>query len=156
MTSSIRGDRTPLSILFSFIRTWQIIDRYLELELSKQESNPIRFAIMNALYRHGGQMTPTEISKWVFRSKNSITSVINNLEREGFVRREPSKSDRRSVTVVITEKGWSKTNKITPIAQEISREILSCLDREQLDTLGTILRAIRKDALTKISISKTE
>ena len=155
MTSSIRGDRTPLSILFSLIRTWQIINRYLELELRKQESSPIRFAIMNALYRHGGQMTPTEISEWVFRSKNSITSAINTLEREGFVRREPSKSDRRSVTVVITEKGWGKTNKITPIAQEISREILSCLDREQLETLGTSLRAVRKHVLTKISNMET-
>lgn len=155
MTSSIRGDRTPLSILFSLVRTWQIINRYLELELRKQESSPIRFAIMNALYRHGGQMTPTEISEWVFRSKNSITSVINTLEREGFVRREPSKNDRRSVTVVITDKGWGKTNKITPIAQEMSREILSCLDKEQLDTLRATLRAVRENVLTKISNMET-
>lgn len=154
MTSSIRNDKTPLGTLFALIRTWQVIDRYLELELRKQGSNPIRFAIMNALYRHGGRMTPTEISKLVFRSKNTITSVINTLERERFVQRESSKSDRRSSEVVITDKGWDKTNKITPVAQEISREILSCLDKEELDALGAILKTVRKSLLQKIS--KTE
>jgi DNA-binding MarR family transcriptional regulator len=38
-------------------------------------------------------------------SKASISSVVDTLERNGLVRREPSPSDGRSVLIVITERG---------------------------------------------------
>src|SRR4030066_25125 len=76
-------------------------------------------------------MTPSEISETVFREKNSITAVLNTMERQGVVHREPSTNDRRSVKVVITDKGWKEANRLSPIAQELSREELSNGERNQ-------------------------
>jgi DNA-binding MarR family transcriptional regulator len=144
-------DKTPLGTLLSILLSFEVLARFLEVELKRYKASLIRFNIMSALFINGGEMTPSEIAGSVFREKNSITAVINTLEREGVVRREPSTSDRRSVRVVITEKGWKEANRLSPIAQELSREVLSCMDKKQVEELVACMRTIRESLLPKIA-----
>ena len=145
------ADKTPLGTLLSILTSFEVLARYLEVELRPYEASLIRFHIMSTLFRSGGEMMPSEIAESVFREKNSITAVINTLERQGVVRREPSTDDRRSVKVVITDKGWKEANRLSPIAQELSREALSCLDKEHIQELVDIMRTIRESLLPKIA-----
>jgi MarR family 2-MHQ and catechol resistance regulon transcriptional repressor len=147
----VTEDKTPLSTLFSMVRSWEIVERYLDLELKEQESSLIRFAIMNTLYRHSGHLTPSELARETFRSKNSITPVLKALEAGGYIKRIPSNNDGRSVNIAITDKGWEKANNMAPRAQVFSRDMLSCLDKEEIDTLLNILRKMRKSLLDKIN-----
>jgi len=98
-------------------------------------------------------MTPSEIAESVFREKNSITAAINTMERQGIVRREPSPNDRRSVKVVITDKGWKEANQLNPVAQEISREVLSSMDKEQVENLVETMRTLRESLLPRLAKS---
>ena len=148
-----RTDKTPLGTLMSILLSFEVLARFLEVELKRYKASLIRFNIMSALFINGGEMTPSEIAESVFREKNSITAVINTLEREGVVRREPSTSDRRSVRVVITDKGWKEANRLSPIAQELSREVLSCMDKKQVEELVACMRTIRESLLPKIARS---
>lgn len=148
---SKRTDKTPLGTLLSILMSFEVLARYLELELKRYEASLIRFNIMSALFKNGGEMTPSEISGIVFREKNSITAVINTLERQGVVRREPSTNDRRSVKVVITDKGWKEANRLSPVAQELSREVLSCMDKEQVEDLVEIMRNLRESLLPRLA-----
>ena len=148
---SRRTDKTPLGTLLSILMSFEVLERYLEIELRRYEASLIRFNIMSTLFKNGGEMMPSEIAASVFREKNSITAVINTLEKEGVVRREPSPDDRRSVRVVITEKGWRQANRLSPVAQEISREALSCIDREEVEDLVEIMRHLRENLLPKIT-----
>ena len=144
-------DKTPLGTLLSILMSFEVLARYLEVELRRHEATLIKFHVMSTLFKNGGEMTPSEIAESVFREKNSITAVINTLEREGVVRREPSTDDRRSVKVIITDKGWKVANRLSPIAQELSREALSCLDKEQLETLVGNMRTVRESLLPKVA-----
>ncbi|OGO18347.1 MAG: hypothetical protein A2Z15_01680 [Chloroflexi bacterium RBG_16_50_11] len=148
-----RTDKTPLGTLLSILMSFEVLARYLEIELKHSEASLIRFNIMSTLFKNGGEMTPSEIAESVFREKNSITAVINTLEREGVVSRKPSTNDRRSVKVVITEKGWKEANRLNPIAQELSREALICLDKEKVEDLVEIMRKIRESLLPRIAKS---
>ncbi len=149
---SKRADKTPLGTLLSVLMSFEVLARYLEVELSRHSSaSLIRFHIMSTLFRNGGEMTPSEIAERVFREKNSVTAVINTLERQGVVRREPSTDDRRSVKVVITDKGWNEANRLSPIAQELSRQALACLDKEHIEDLVEIMRQIRADLTPRIA-----
>jgi DNA-binding MarR family transcriptional regulator len=150
---SKRTDKTPLGTLLSILTSFEVLARYLEVELKRHEASLIRFNIMSTLFKNGGEMTPSEIAESVFREKNSITAVINTLERQGVVRREPSPDDRRSVKVVITDKGWKEANRLSPIAQELSREALSCMDKEQIEDLVDIMRTLRESLLPRIAKS---
>ncbi len=148
---SKRTDKTPLGNLLSILMSFEVLARYLELELKRYEASLIRFNIMSALFKNGGEMTPSEISEIVFREKNSITAVINTMERQGVVHREPSTNDRRSVKVVITEKGWKEANRLNPVAQELSREALACLEKQNVEELVETMRKLRENLLPKIA-----
>jgi DNA-binding MarR family transcriptional regulator len=144
-------DKTPLGTLLSVLISFEVMARYFELELRSHEATLIKFNIMTTLFNNGGEMTPSEIAGSVFREKNSITAALNTLEAEGVVRREPSTDDRRSVKVIITDKGWEKANRLSPIAQELSRETLSCLDKDQVENLVDNMRMIREKLLPEIA-----
>ena len=148
---SKRTDKTPLGTLLSILMSFEVLARYLEIELKRYKVSLIRFNIMSTLFKSGGEMMPSEIAESVFREKNSITAVINTLEREGVVRREPSTDDRRSVKVVITDKGWKEANRLSPVAQEISREVLSCLNKEKVEDLVEVMRNLRENLLPRIA-----
>src|SRR3972149_9226708 len=92
-----RTDKTPLGTLLSILTSYEVLARYLEVELQRHDASLIRFNIMSTLFKSGGEMTPSEIAESVFREKNSITAVLNTLERQGVIRRQPSSADRRSV-----------------------------------------------------------
>jgi len=149
-------DKTPLGTLLSVLTSYEVLGRYLEMKLRPYDATLIRFNIMSTLFKNGGEMTPSEISETVFREKNSITAVINTLERQGVVRREPSTDDRRSVKVVITDKGWKEANRLNPIAQELSREALSCINKDQIEELVGIMRTMRESLLERISKSSAK
>jgi DNA-binding MarR family transcriptional regulator len=144
-------DKTPLGTLLSIMTSYEVLARYLEVQLKHYKVSLIRFNIMSTLFKNGGEMTPSEIAENVFREKNSVTAVINTMERQGVVRREPSSEDRRSVKVVITEKGWKEANLLNPVAQELSREALSCMDKEQVENLVSMMRTLRESLSPKIS-----
>jgi len=57
------------------------------------------------------------------------------------------------VKVIISDEGWKEANRLSPIAQELSREALSCIDKEQLETLVGNMRTIRESLLPKIARS---
>ena len=150
-TISKIADKTPLGTLLSLITSYEVLRRYLEIELKRFGATSIRFQVMSALFKNGGIMTPSEIGKWVFREKNSITAVINTLEKQGVVRREPSRHDGRSVNIVITDEGRKEANRLNPIAQEISRNVLSYLDKDQTDEIIDVMRTLRVNLLPRIT-----
>ena len=146
-----RTDKTPLGTMLSVLSSFEVLSRYLEVELRRHDATLIRFNIMSTLYKNGGEMTPSEIAESVFRGKNTITAALNTLEAEGVVRRVPSTDDRRSVKVVITDKGWNVANHLSPIVQQLSRDALGCLDKAQEEELVGIMRRLREDLLPRLA-----
>lgn len=146
-------DKTPLGTLLSVLTSFEVLERYLEVELRQHEVSLIHFNIMSALYKNGGEMTPSEIAEAVFREKNSITAVLNTLERQGLVRREPSTNDRRSVKVVITDKGWQEANRLNPVVQELSRKALAYLEKQNVEALVETMRRLREQLLPRVAKS---
>ena len=69
--------------------------------------------------------------------------------------RVPNEYDRRSVNIVVTERGWEATEKMISIAEEISNIVISCLSEEEADILMDILKKIRKHLLSTTNVSAT-
>lgn len=132
----------------SLLRTGDMLNRYLETKLTarhkRYDIGPSSFGLMNALLSHNGQMTPTAISKWMFRSKHAITSLVRVAELRGIIRKEPNPLDRRSKYVWLTESGRRIANKVTPTVVETTHNALSCLTDEELQALNNVLRRLRK------------
>ena len=135
----------------SIITAADVVNRYLVIKLRRARSHSTRYAILNALVTHGGNMTPMALSKATFRSKYDITRVVDKLQRDGLVERHSSNADHRVKNITITPKGIDFIRKTIPERREIAFEVTSFLNQEEMEALGNILRRLRKHLSNMIS-----
>jgi MarR family 2-MHQ and catechol resistance regulon transcriptional repressor len=113
------------------------------------ESNTIgeltwsQFAVLEALY-HLGHMTQGEISTKVLKSGSNMTTVIDNLERDGFVRRERDANDRRVIHVHLTEAGSGKVEAVLPGHVAALVDEFKILTASEQETLGELCKKLGK------------
>jgi DNA-binding MarR family transcriptional regulator len=80
-------------------------------------------------------LTPSEISDRTLISSATMTSTLDRLARQGWVRRLPNPDDRRSVLVEITDEGQALCDRFLPGIHAVERAVMSELEpaeREQL------------------------
>ena len=128
----------------SLLRSGDMVNRYLELKLQRYHISPTHFGVMNALLTHDNEMTPTEISKWLFRSKHTISATLKVMESKGTVRQRVNTKDYRSKYVSLTEKGLKCAEPIRPMVAAMMETALSSFSEEEIDTLSILLRGLRK------------
>jgi MarR family 2-MHQ and catechol resistance regulon transcriptional repressor len=100
-----------------------------------------QFAVLEALY-HLGSLTQGEISAKVLKSGSNMTTVIDNLERDGLVRRERDAHDRRLIHVHLTEAGSNKVEAVLPGHVAALVEEFSVLSASEQETLGALCKTL--------------
>jgi len=143
---------TGLQVLY----TGLLMNRYIDIRASKYGQNRSRLDIMHTLITHGGVIKPSDLGKMAFRSKQTITKIIDGLERDGLVKREVVGKDRRTRKVIITRKGLDSIRESLPHTLEISNTAMPSLSQEQMQELNTILRQVRKHLLSQIASSTSK
>jgi DNA-binding MarR family transcriptional regulator len=76
----------------------------------------------------GGSSTPTQMAEMMFRSKHSVTKIVDNLEKEGFIVRDFSSKDRRVTHIKITSAGLAYLKKNQSQGDKRARQVMDCLD----------------------------
>jgi len=102
-----------------------------------------QFAVLEALY-HLGHMTQGEISSKVLKSGSNMTTVIDNLERDGFVRRERDARDRRVIHVHLTAAGRGKIQAVLPGHIAALVEEFKALTASEQEMLGELCKKLGK------------
>ena len=64
---------------------------------------PEQFLLIDLLWNHGS-MSQQQLADQMQKDKNSVTKLVDAIERKGFVVRQQNALDRRSNTLVLTEK----------------------------------------------------
>src|SRR5215510_5039886 len=72
-----------------------------------------QFGVLETLL-HLGPLCLGEISAKLLKSGGNITLVVDNLEKQGLVRRERDPDDRRMVVVSLTEAGEALIQQVMP------------------------------------------
>ena len=140
---------TGLEILY----TGLLLDKYIDIRARKFGQNRSRLDIMHTLIAHGGILKPSDLGKMTFRTKQTITKVIDGLERDGLVTREPIGTDRRTRKVVITKKGLDSIRESLPHTIETINTAVPSFSKEQMEEISRVLRQIRKHLLSKMDSS---
>jgi MarR family 2-MHQ and catechol resistance regulon transcriptional repressor len=102
-----------------------------------------QFAVLEALY-HLGSLTQGEISTKVLKSGSNMTTVIDNLERAGLVRRERDAKDRRVIHVHLTEAGKGKIEAVLPGHIAALVEEFKILSASEQELLGKLCKKLGK------------
>jgi MarR family 2-MHQ and catechol resistance regulon transcriptional repressor len=140
------GSRAEMRTLNTFIKltrcTNSLFARIAERN-TLGDITPSQFAVLEALY-HLGHLTQGEISAKVLKSGSNMTTVIDNLERDGYVRRERDEKDRRVIHVHLTEAGREKLEAILPGHIAALVDEFKVLSASEQETLGELCKKLGK------------
>ena len=153
MAKEIRDQAGSIKVdtFLSYIYTSDIINRYLDLLLPDRKISRAGFNILHNLILNDGSMIPTDISRKTFRSKYSVTRVIDTLEKQGLVKRRPIGKDRRTRRISITRKGLKAVEDATIDSRErISQNIFRILEDDRLVEFNDALKKLRRHVLALI------
>lgn len=101
---------------------------------------PEQFMLIDLLWNQG-EMTQQQLADQLQKDKNSVTKLIDAIERKGFVIRKPNIHDRRANILVLTE----KANQLKPGAKQKGISILDqMLDGISEEELRSFLATLRK------------
>jgi DNA-binding MarR family transcriptional regulator len=103
--------------------------------MRKDNLSPLHAIAMFDLVRSGGSLTPTKMAELMFRSKHSITKIVDNLENEGFIIRDFSSKDRRVTRIKITSAGLEYVNSNLNKGDKRAKQVMDCLDIVDQKTL---------------------
>ena len=113
--TAVSGDMSGVVEQIRQVKFWyyvtfgDTISRYLEITMKKDDISPLHAMAMYHLVCAGGVTTPTQLADKMFRSKHSVTKIVDNLEKEGFIVRDFSSKDRRVTQIRITAAGLEYT-----------------------------------------------
>lgn len=151
MAANLRFN-TGLQLLY----TGLLMNRYVDIRAGRYGQNRSRLDIMHTLITHGGIVKPSDLGKMTFRSKQTITKIIDGLEKDGMVEREPVGKDRRTRKISITKKGVDSIRESLPHTLKISSTAMPSLNREEMEQLNSILRRVRKHLISQIASSTSK
>ena len=90
-----------------------------------------------------GRVRPTDVARWLDRSVNSVSMIIDRMVKAGLVRRVRDRKDRRAVFLTITSKAEKVYVLATVAGWGLTQEILSPLSDKDKRTLIRLLETLR-------------
>ncbi|MBN2590436.1 MAG: MarR family transcriptional regulator [Sedimentisphaerales bacterium] len=95
--------------------------------------------------RKGEGLTQAQLSSMMLVNRANITSLIDRMEKAGFVTRTSSPSDRRSNIIVLTESGKELLDRIEPLYAEEVKRIMDILVEDEQKRLIGMLEKVRSN-----------
>ena len=110
----------------------------------KQEHVPLTpepFMLIDLLWNQG-EMTQQELADQLHKDKNSVTKLVDAIERKGFVIRRQNRNDRRANTLLLTDKAEILKPGAKKKGISILDKMLEGISEEELRTFLTTLRKL--------------
>ena len=105
---------------------------------------PEQFILIDLLWNQGS-MSQQQLADQMKKDKNSVTKLVDALERKGFVVREQNRQDRRSNTLVLTEKAEGLKHGAKQKGISILDEMLVGISEEELRSFLMILHKLNRN-----------
>jgi DNA-binding MarR family transcriptional regulator len=109
-----------------------------ELNKTCQVSVP-QLSCVLALYEHG-PLPPSRIAKHIMVQSSTVTGIIDRLEQKGLVCRLRDSSDRRVITIQLTEGGKERARNAPP---PIQHKVVDGLQRLPQNKIEKIVKSLR-------------
>jgi DNA-binding MarR family transcriptional regulator len=116
----VRNNKDPVREIVWLIRRLMQGSYIYNKELNKkyQVSAP-QLSSLLALYENG-PLPPSQIAKYIMVNSSTVTGIIDRLEQKRLVQRSRISTDRRVITVTLTDKGRELAeNAPSPIQEKI-------------------------------------
>ena len=143
-----RGDHSALRIWLRLLTCTQMIERVVRTRLRDRFATTLpRFDLMAQLDRHPEGLLMNELSRRLMVTGGNVTTIVDQLEKEGLVERLDEPADRRAFRIRLTPTGEKSFAEMAREHEEWVVDMLSGLSRREQDDLLRLLAKAKEHAL---------
>jgi DNA-binding MarR family transcriptional regulator len=117
-----------------------------------------KFTVLMQLYSANRDLSPSEFANRANVTRATITGLLDRLEREGFVERKAHSTDRRMLTIHLTQQGKILVEKVLPDHFCRTKGLMASLTSTEKKTFIKLLVKLRSgiSALSDPSWSQSD
>ncbi len=144
-------------IVYFVSKTKKSMIQFIEDQLLKKDIDdivPSYGNILTVLYDHGGKLSMKEIGDLLGKEKSTITTLVNKIEKLGYVEKVKSEDDRRVTYVCITEKGRGIESEFADISKEVKKTAYDGFTNEEKKELLRLLKKLKNNFDRRRTINK--
>jgi MarR family transcriptional regulator, organic hydroperoxide resistance regulator len=132
------------NFLYTLNRIRQSLFAYLESEMARENIHDIAPSHGDILYilDKKGNLHLHDITRLSLKDKSTITSVINHLEKNGYVTKVRDSRDKRLVNIEVTEKARAIRLALIKISDKMNAQMFEGLSAEEKATLFNLMARI--------------
>jgi DNA-binding MarR family transcriptional regulator len=139
---------TPeLSIVSALYRTSNALVRELDQRLAQTKDVTFIQAVTLLAVDSFDRPQPTMVADSLSQQSQTITGVLDRLERAGLVRRQRDMGDRRAVRLELTRAGQDVVNSVKSSLSEHVSEVMAGVEGETARRLERDLQALEASAV---------
>ena len=79
------------------------------------------------------------------KDQSTLARILDILERKAFIERHPSKEDRRSFEIHMTDSGLNLVGDVSPFLEDLFNKLLKDISLEKLEVYNSVLLKIDKN-----------
>lgn len=136
------GDPLAHRALEALIRAEGAVRRSVAAELQREGLSAAAFSVLVVLTTAGGELELRTLRRRLGWSKANATDVTAALESNGLVTRRRLVSDRRAMSVALTDAGVRVVERVFPHHADRVSQTFSALDDEEKRSLAAICRKL--------------
>jgi DNA-binding MarR family transcriptional regulator len=137
---------TAVETCLMFLRTATDVYGVLDHHFADYDLSMGKFMVLMLLKCSEAGLTPSECADRAGVTRGTITGLLDGLERDGLIRRQPHPEDRRCTIVQLTDGGWALLDRMLPRHFHVIADLLCQLDEAEQKTLFTLLTKLRAGA----------
>ncbi|GFG41947.1 MarR family winged helix-turn-helix transcriptional regulator [Streptococcus canis] len=108
-----------------------------------------QFKCLKYLYLFdNGSLNQRDLEHYFHMSNPTVTRILQNLEKEGWIKRLANGKDKRHKQLYLTDKALSMQENFKDIANQLESQLTERLTDQELDHLQTLLRKMLAISLT--------
>jgi DNA-binding MarR family transcriptional regulator len=146
MTVNYESEKLVLRLWYITHRTCDWLRRCEDRVFGEYNITTEQYAVLSTIKYLDEPVRITDIARWLERSTNSVSMIVDRMVKAGLLRRVRDKVDRREVRVIITSKGETALKPAILAGWEFIGKILSPLSQEDRHTLLSLLETMKYEA----------
>ena len=106
-----------------------------------------QYLVLVTVKYHDAPIRIVDVARWLERSTNSVTMIVDRMVKAGLLRRVRDRSDRRTVNVFLTSKAENALKPANPAAWEFMQQGMSPLSSKDKNAFASLLKTINHKLL---------
>jgi MarR family 2-MHQ and catechol resistance regulon transcriptional repressor len=136
-----KTEKDALEVYIKLSRAAEAVETRVNCHLRDYGLTWSQFGVLEALY-HLGPLHPHELAAKILKSSGNLTLVIDNLVKRGLVERIREETDRRYITISLTEAGGQLISDIFPRHVKHVVDAIGVLTSEEQQQLAALCRKL--------------